>query len=156
MAVIYGWTGSSYADVSTQYKSYYQQQLQTLQQQTPPTPDNAGYAECLSAETAKLQRFLGLDSTAGLDNAITWAGSENPAEREFAAPILADIGTPEAMADLQTLGHDSDNSVAIIANGSLARTAKGLNVNTPASVTVSPVSMSTTNTTNGTQSTASQ
>lgn len=113
--VIYGWTGSQYADVSSQYMSYYTQQIASLQQQTPP----AEVAPCVSAEIAKLERFTGQDKTAGLGDAIKWAESDNPHVRGFAAPILADIGTSEALSDLQTLSHDTHRGVATDANSSL-------------------------------------
>ncbi len=140
--VIYGWTGSSYADVSAQFKSYYQQQLQTLQQEASPTPDDADYAECQAAETAKIERFLGLNPVAGLDDAIKWAGSTNPAERQFALPILRDIGTPEALADIQTLSHDSSPVVSAMAKLTLAGIAAGPQTNTPQPVTVSATAVS--------------
>ncbi len=100
--VIYAWDGSNYSNVSAQpqYQSFYRQQLAAIQAVSPPD-------DCGKAEAAKLQRVLGLDPNTGLSDAVTWASSSDPHEREFAAAILFDIGTPQALPYLQTLAHDS-------------------------------------------------
>jgi hypothetical protein len=72
--VIYGWTGDAYTDVSTKHMRYYKQQIPILQAETPTTFQ----APCLAAEIAKLQRFTGIDKTAGLSDAIKWSESNNP------------------------------------------------------------------------------
>jgi hypothetical protein len=115
--IIYGWTGSTYADISSQFESFYQKQLQILQKQitTTSSEDNSGYTPCLSAEMTKIERFVRVDPIAGFDDAVKWAGSSNPSERAFALPILRDIGTPEALADIKTLRDDSDRAVAGVA-----------------------------------------
>jgi hypothetical protein len=157
--VVFAWTGSSYADVSIQFKGFYRQVLQTLTQQpaaasvsTPgsqpqietfqsqpsdaadginvqarliqpqptstsetassPESGNAGGAECQQAEAAKIERFLGTSPDAGMGDAIKWSESSDPSTREFAAGLLADIGTSEAMGHLKTLTTDSDRAVA--------------------------------------------
>ncbi len=74
---------------------------------------------CTEAEAAKIERFLGIDKDAGMADAIKWADSENPSEREFAADVLQDIGTPDAVEYLRTLSHDSNRQVAIGAQISL-------------------------------------
>jgi len=71
-----------------------------------PEPDRRGL-NCAKVEAAKIERFLGVSRDAGMSDAIKWADSEDPNDREFAAWIFADIATPEAIRDLQTLGHDS-------------------------------------------------
>ncbi|HLW69963.1 MAG TPA: HEAT repeat domain-containing protein [Candidatus Binataceae bacterium] len=114
--VIYAWTGTSYSYVSTQaqYQPFYQQLLASLQNQYTTLP-----SDCLQAEIDKLQRVLGTP-TAGLSNATTWASSSDPSVREFAASILADIGTSQAISSLQTLASDSNPVVAAAAQTDLS------------------------------------
>jgi len=118
--VIYGWTGDAYTDVSTKHMRYYKQQIPILQAETPTTFQ----APCLAAEIAKLQRFTGIDKTAGLSDAIKWSESNNPHDRGFAAPILGDIGTSEALTDLNILANDTDGGVRIDTKASLANASK--------------------------------
>jgi hypothetical protein len=68
--------------------------------------------DCLKAEAAKTERFLGSSSDAGMTDAIKWSESADPLTREFAATIFEDMGTPEALDHLKTLAADSDPSVA--------------------------------------------
>jgi hypothetical protein len=112
---IYAWTGSNYTNVSaqSQFQPFYRQQLAAAQAISPPD-------DCSKAEAAKLQRILGMDPNAGLADAINWAKSRDSDDREFAAAILADIGTSRSLPYLQTLAHDSDGVLAKIANGFLS------------------------------------
>ena len=164
--VIFAWTGTSYADVSAQFKDYYRQHLAELNHQlnpptsTPapdqaegferlplgnggtyytrlgkssqsvpvatPTPTSQGYhMDCLNAEAAKTERFLGISSDAGIGDAIKWSESDDPLTREFAATIFYDIGKPEALGDLKSLAADSDQSVAAGAKVSLQAAQRG-------------------------------
>jgi hypothetical protein len=162
--VIYAWTGSNYADVSTQFKSYYRQRLANIMRQisAPPTPIKPNSSEsstsksiessyqgqsiqpqqvlpmsapklslgkyrrdCLKAEAAKTERFLGTSSDAGMTDAIKWSESEDPLTRDFAASVFNDIGTPEAINHLRTLAADSDRSVAAGAKDSLRAAQHG-------------------------------
>ena len=169
--VVFAWTGSSYADVSSQFKGFYRQALQTLTQQpaaasvsTPgsqpqietfqsqpsdggginvqarlirpqptsasepassPESGSASGADCQQAEAAKIERFLGTSSDAGMSDAIKWSESSDPSTREFAAGLLADIGTSEAMDHLKTLTTDSDRSVAAHSKVRLQTALKG-------------------------------
>jgi hypothetical protein len=174
--VIYAWTGTGYSDVSSNFKSYYEEQLASLQKtiataeaqdQTgggavpqsrqsaaespapaPPqmengpgvtgiiTPrhslgslktsalsDSASSKEtievseimCLKAEAYKIERFLGVSRDAGMSDAKEWAKSDDPVDREFAAHVLAGIGSAEAIKDLRTLSSDPDRNVAMSA-----------------------------------------
>jgi hypothetical protein len=79
---------------------------------TPPPPEQLG-SDCTRAEAAKIQRFLGISRDAGMGNAIRWANSNDPTDREFAAWVLADIGTPKAVRYLRTLSRDANREVAI-------------------------------------------
>ncbi|HUY20673.1 MAG TPA: hypothetical protein VMV15_15775 [Candidatus Binataceae bacterium] len=81
--------------------------------------------DCEKAEAAKDERFLG-NRDAGMSDAIKWKHSDNAYDREFAAWILADIGTPEATSDLQTLRYDSVRGVALAAKYSLQKASRGL------------------------------
>jgi ferredoxin len=71
--------------------------------------------DCLKAEEAKMERFLGISKDAGMGDAIRWANSNSPAEREFATAILPQIRTAEALEYEQTLSRDSDHDVAVSA-----------------------------------------
>ncbi len=169
--VVFAWTGSSYADVSSQFKGFYRQALQTLTQQpaaasvsTPgsqpqietfqsqpsdggginvqarlirpqsasasetassPESGSASGADCQQAEAAKIERFLGTSPDAGMGDAIKWSESSDPSTREFAAGLLTDIGTSEAMGHLKTLTTDSDRAVAEVSKVRLQAAQKG-------------------------------
>jgi hypothetical protein len=80
---------------------------------------DARNADCLRAEAAKIERSLGLDKEAGLNDAIQWANSDDPWTREFASDILLDIGTSQAAAYLRTLSGDPSGRVATSARENL-------------------------------------
>jgi hypothetical protein len=84
---------------------------------TPP-PDRLGL-DCTKAAAAKIERYLGISRDAGMTDAIKWADSDDPNDREFAVEMLADIGTPEANEYLGTLSHDSNREVASSAKEAL-------------------------------------
>jgi hypothetical protein len=180
--VIYAWTGTAYADVSRQYKGYYERKLESLKEQIAadsaaaeeePTPaavqtpeavtlapipiagtvatgsspnssngrwavasnrpreaspsaalaaaiqPDLANADCAEAEAAKIERFLGISRDAGMSDAIKWANSDDPNKREFAADVLEDIGTPDAIEHLRSLSNDSNPEVANVAKISL-------------------------------------
>jgi hypothetical protein len=95
------------------------QQQQTLESApaASPTPDDAeppdpSALDCLRAEAAKIERFLGRSRDAGMNDAIRWANSNSAAEREFASSVLPQIGTAEALRYEQTLSRDSSPDVS--------------------------------------------
>ena len=103
--VIYAWTGGNYANVSAQFRDFYQQKLASLVAEMPKLPSGGpgsnpgdqGYEEqasreCLEAETAKIQRFLGVSRDSGMNEAIQWAKDGNPAKRVFAAEFWPTLG----------------------------------------------------------------
>ena len=130
--VIYAWTGSGYTNVSDRFKDFYRQQLDSLNKQIaaiqPFLYKGASYdrpeKDCLRAEAAKIQRFLGISSEAGLDQAIRFASNKYPENRIFAAQLLGKIGTPEAGKYLEILAKDSNGAVAVIAKYYLSRFPK--------------------------------
>jgi len=149
--VIYAWTGTGYTDVSNQYKGYYEQQLQSLKKEiaavssataaaSSPAASTAAARhedDCAEAEAAKIERFLGISRDAGMTEAIKWADSDNPYTREFAADVLTDIGTPDAVENLRTLSNDTDKpvtatdeSVAAVAKRDLEAAGRGPALNT--------------------------
>src|SRR4029077_17168430 len=77
-------------------------------------------ARCAEASIAKIQRFLGAAPETGLADAIRLAKSRDRLEREFAAGVLSDIGTPETKKYLRTLANDSDRVVAFSAKTDFA------------------------------------
>jgi len=86
--------------------------------------------DCTEAEASKIERFLGIDQEAGMSDTIKWADSDDPGDREFAADIFADIGTPDAVSDLHTLSRDSNGDVAIAAKYALKQVNQGPVVHT--------------------------
>jgi hypothetical protein len=176
---VLAWTGSAYADVSSQYPKYYERELLSLKKQIAtinaaqavqrapaaapspmrsetrlqgfamaipeghelgskqspeivpqqiamptPTPEaaeppDANDLDCLKAEAAKIERFLGISKEAGMNDAIGWANSHDPAQRDFTTEVLSDIGTAEALKYEQTLSRDSDPDVAKSAKSEL-------------------------------------
>ncbi|MGH7813908.1 MAG: hypothetical protein ACREQI_07905 [Candidatus Binataceae bacterium] len=122
--VIYAWTGTVYADASRNFSLYYRRKLQSVKMQIAGNPPNEqGKADCLKAEAAKIERFLG-NKTAGLDDALRWSRSRQGFrhglyQRAFAVGILDDIGTPEAMKCLKELAAERDPEVAIPAENDI-------------------------------------
>jgi len=84
---------------------------------------------CAKAEAAKIERFLGARDT-GIADAIKWAESDNPNDREFATDVLADIGTPESVEYLRTLSRDSVKSVALSAQSDITQARQGAKAHT--------------------------
>lgn len=110
------------------YQSWLPVGSSTLQPPALPPPDSSGL-DCTKAEAAKIERFLG-SRDAGIADAIKWKNSNNPYDREFAAWVLADIATPEAISDLQTLSHDPDSQVVIGGKYGLKQAMEGPEVYT--------------------------
>jgi hypothetical protein len=92
---------------------------------SPAVAADLANADCTRAEAAKIERFLGIDSEAGMKDAIRWADSDKPCWREFATEILRDIGTADATEYLRTLSHDSNPLVARYAQNALKAIARG-------------------------------
>jgi len=129
---IFAWANSNYANVSDRYKNFYRQELDSIQKALPTlqsTPGSNGYSldskECLEAEAAAIQRFLGISSGAGIDQAVRLATSSESADRDFATQLLGEIGTPRARTYLEKLANDPDNVVASAAKYALSRSANG-------------------------------
>jgi len=112
--VIYAWTGTGFRDVSSRYKNYYRKQLEPSRAPSAQEQD-----DCDMASTAKIQRFLG-SHDAGVDDAIKWAKSNDPDEREFAINVLQDIGTKKAIRYLRLMSDDPDRKIARSAKESLS------------------------------------
>jgi hypothetical protein len=131
---IFAWTGGGYTNVSDRFKDFYRQQLDSLNQKISALHPIAVYGggfsepsdkECLIAEAAKLQRYLGISPEAGLDQAIRLAKSEDVAKRNFAVEIFGDIGTQGARNYVETLAKDSDGGVRFAAKYYLSALSKG-------------------------------
>ena len=133
--VIYAWDGSKYANVSEQprFKPFYEQEIKRLRDDAANTrrmeskyrdPDHrelsSDDARSAEASISKIQRFLGAPRDTGMDDAIRWANSSDRLEREFAAGVLSDIGTPEAKKYLRTLANDANRVVAFTAKEDFA------------------------------------
>ena len=129
---IYAWTGDNYTNVSSQFKDFYAQKLDSLKKEIPAlqqVPGPYGFQlsdkECLEAEASAIERFLGVSPDAGLDQAIRLAGSDSTDERHFAAELLGAIGTPKARDYLEKLSQDPNPGVVLDAKYSLGRIGKG-------------------------------
>jgi hypothetical protein len=129
---IYAWTDGNYTNVSDHFKGFYSERLDSLKKIIPalqPVPGSSGYQlsdkECLAAEASAIGRFLGMSSDAGIDQAIRLAKGQDRGERQFAATLLGEIGTPRARQYLQTLSKDPDYGVATYAKYSLSRSVQG-------------------------------
>jgi hypothetical protein len=128
---IYSWTGNNYTNVSDNFKEFYRARLQTVEKRIASlqaVPDSEGFSlrdkECLEAERASIQRFLG-SSDAGLDQALRLAISKERGERECAAELLAFIRSPKGHEALAKLAKDADRTVVKYATNALSRSAAG-------------------------------
>ena len=84
--------------------------------------------EVLTIERDKILRALGRSSSAGLDDALGWARSDDPIRRILALAVLSGIGGREAASALQALAADRDAQVAahaLVATG--RRDSGGMN-----------------------------
>ena len=89
---IFAWTGGGYTNVSRRFKDFYRQQLDSLNQKIsalhPIVVYGGGFSEprdkeCLIAEAAMLQRYLGISPEAGLDQAIRFGQERGSREALF-------------------------------------------------------------------------
>ncbi len=116
---VFAWTGDKYTNVSTEFKEFYRERLESLKKTIPalqPVQGPYGYAlsdkECLEAEAAAIQRLVEVSPDAGIDQAVRLATSKDSSERDFATELLGEIGTHEARKYQETLAKDSDTNVA--------------------------------------------
>jgi hypothetical protein len=128
--VVYGWTGDGYKNVSDRFKDFYKRTLDALSSKIsalPPegSPEQRSFKECLMAEAAQIQRFLGTAPDAGLNEVVRLANSKDSGEREFAADLLGSIGPPVARKYLEALSKDNDRSVSDSAKYYLSGLSKG-------------------------------
>jgi hypothetical protein len=135
--MIYKWNGSGYVEVSGQFKSYYQHRLQTLQKELARMPVNHRLPACFTtAESAKTERFLGLDTSAGLGDAMKCAEIAKVADRELGLGLLADLGNPPALAQIQILTHDPNKEISHYSQIILIRLAEGWRLQGPRLVSI--------------------
>jgi hypothetical protein len=103
--------------VSDRFKDFYRDQLDSLNKTISELPPNGpSYdqrdKECLQAEVAKSERLLGISPDAGLETAIAFASSKDPAKIQFGISELGDIDTPQAKQQIDTLAKSSNGDVA--------------------------------------------
>ena len=135
--VIYKWNGSGYVEASGQFKSYYQRRLQAARQELAHMAANRSLPACFTtAEGTKTERFLGVDASAGLGDAMKCAESAKVPDRELGLWLLADIGTPPALAQIQILAHDPDKKISHYAQITLIRMAQGWRSEAPRLVSI--------------------
>jgi len=128
---IYAWTGSNYTNVSSDFKDFYRQRLDSLKKIIPALtgiPDRNGYEdsdkECLEAEAAAIERFLGTSPDAGIDQALRLTQSEDRLARQFGTILLINIGTPKAREQLEKLSRDPDYGTSTYAKNGLSMPLK--------------------------------
>lgn len=123
---IYAWTGSNYTNVSSDFKDFYHQRLDSLKKRADPHRN--GYEdsdnECLAAEASAIERFLGTSPDAGIDQALRLTQSEDRLARQFGTILLIHIGTPNAREQLEKLTRDPDYGVSSYAKRGLSKPAK--------------------------------
>ena len=84
-----------------------------------------GGKRSLEAEVGAFQRYLGISSEAGLEQAIRLSNSKDASERDFAVNLLFTIGTPKAWKYIAILTKDADYSVAFEAKRYLSFSQRG-------------------------------
>lgn len=114
---IYVLKSGALVDKSSAFKSFYKDRLDALHIQIPQAEDldahdNGDKAICLQIQADKIQRFIGTSPTAGEEEALNWANSNDPNFRLRAISVFADIGDPQAIRALETLTIDKDSVVA--------------------------------------------
>jgi hypothetical protein len=129
--VIYAWRGDGYKNVSDEFKDFYRQKIDSLNQIIAKLQDERGPEgydlddkQCLEEQLARIKKFLAIAPNEGLDEAAKLAKSSDPAEREHAAYLLGGIGSPEAQKCLEALSKDSDAAVAYMGKRYLQQIAK--------------------------------
>jgi hypothetical protein len=129
---IYAWSGTSYNNVSDQFKDLYRQRLDAITKALANPGRVAGSddhsvndKECLMAEAAAIQRFLGISTDAGIDQALRLTKSPNRTERQFGTELLQQIGSPIARKNLEVLAKDPDYGVASYARSGGSSSSHG-------------------------------
>jgi hypothetical protein len=77
------------------------------------------------AEASAIQRFLGISSDAGIDQALRLAKSPDRFERRFGTELLKQIGGPIARKYLEVLAKDPDYGVASYAKSGRSGSSHG-------------------------------
>jgi hypothetical protein len=80
--------------------------------------------DCGAAEASRIERFLGVSPEAGLHDAIGWANSSDPRQRELAVFAFLAIGTPSAVEQLRTLSYDTDHKISSLARFALGQVGR--------------------------------
>ena len=138
--VIYGWNGSAYVDMSSQFPSYYRKKLDYLQPYLASYPGSPHYARgplpCAAIiEAAAIDQYLGISPDGAIeDAAIRWSQSKNTADKEMAIDLLGSIGTQRARDYLTAMTSDSDPEVAKAAEGTLTTLNAGAHEDSLANV----------------------
>jgi hypothetical protein len=126
---IYRWDGATLAsDVSNSFSSFYTDRARELEKDIRSIEENPKLAASTKSDTEscdyleldKINRSLGIDSSAGLDRAKVWMNSTDPSLRSKAVRELGEINSQEARTYLGVLSRDANLSVAAEARSSLA------------------------------------
>jgi hypothetical protein len=115
--VIYAWSGTSYKNESDRFKGFYRARLDRIKKtisdiSTKRNTEDGNQQECLLAEQAQIERFLGISSDALLNQAVRLRSSNNPAKRQFAADLFSVVGPQAGRKYLGMLAKDSDRNVS--------------------------------------------
>jgi hypothetical protein len=124
---IYAWTGHDYTNVSEQFKDFYRQQIDPLKKQISAikpflykgTWYFGGEKECLQAEVALLDRFLGISANAGLEHTMQLANSKDSINHDFAAQVLRIFKAPEFSQGSNGKASDKLHLLAVVKPSSM-------------------------------------
>jgi hypothetical protein len=124
---IYAWTGHDYANVSEHFKDFYRQQIDPLNKQIsaikPFLYKGAWYfpgeKECLQADVALLERFVGISANAGLEHTMQLAKSKYSIESDFAAQLLRLFNAPEFSKGSNGKASDTFYRLAVVKPASM-------------------------------------
>jgi hypothetical protein len=124
---VFRWDGAKYVTADSSFPTFYKQRLSTLnaeidQAKVGPNSSAPNFEldmSCDYMDRDRVERLLGIDPTAGLDWALTWASSAEPRLRERAVIVLSEIHNTVAMQALRQLTHDPDESLAQAAREAL-------------------------------------
>jgi hypothetical protein len=108
------------ADQSRNFTNFYRTTLDTLTKGVPTATaedegDGRDRAICMQMEANRIERFLGIDPTAGEESAMAWVKSSNEFLRRKGVVVLGDIGDKKSNEVLRELTQDSDVGVSITA-----------------------------------------
>ncbi len=115
---IYSWNGSLFQENTSSFSTYYATTVLSPLQAALKTANGTGNAEKIALAQIELDKATRVSigpGTTGMSTAQALVASTDPVLRIWAASVLGDIGTADALTTLATLTQDADSSVALYA-----------------------------------------